>query len=319
MENKKAIVIALVCFTISIVLVKAYLTVKERELTSDFGDLVDVVVANGDYFRRNKTNFIPEYTILTPDMLAVTKVFKNYRQPMTVLDPSEIVGKATYVSLFEGEQVTLTKLVHQDGRPVLDRQVEKRMRAVTLMITPESGVSRLIRPGNRVDVLITPMYEDTTGNPTVEVKTLVQNVPVLATGKHIMNEIPTRVDRELMNSIEEANAKLKRKDILQASAENLHTSRPDDTYNYVTLQFSMEDAQKITFLTHEYGDRVITLALRNTNDTTPVDKVGTTILDDVLGPDSDFWRATKQKPPPPTPSPKPRYYDYVGDQKIPKW
>ena len=313
MENRRAIIIALILFIVSILLISAYVRVKENEMTQGFGDPVEVVVADGEYFETAKTDQIGEYMIIVPKMVKTIKVFKNFKQPMTVTSIDEVVGKATYVPIARGEQVTLTKLVHQDGRPVLDRQLEKKMRAVTVLISPHSGVGRLIRPGNRVDVIISPVYE-AGGTSIAEVKTLIQNAVVLATGKHIMNEVPTRVDRELLNYIEEANNKLKRKDLFGGSAESLSTSRPDDNYNSVTLQLSTEDAEKLLFLTHKFGDRAVYLDLRNSTDSV-MEKVATTLLDDVLGPESDYGRS-KRRPPPITP-PRPRFNDLNGNDVRP--
>lgn len=315
MENKKAILISLICFLTSILLISAYVTVREKELTATFGDPVDVVVADGAYFARRGTDFIGEYVTLEPDMLKVVKVFKNFKQPLTVASPEDLLGKATYVPIHQGEQITLGKLVHQDGKPVLDRQLEKKMRAVTIAIAPHTGVGRLIRPGNRVDLLISPIY-DKGGTAMLEVKTMFQNVLILATGKHIQNEVPSRVDRELLGYIEEANATLKRKDLFGNSGESLQTSRPDDNYAHVTVQLTTEDAEKLLFLTHKFGDKVVYLTLRNSTDVA-FEKLATTLLDDVLGPDSDYG-LSKKKPAPITPTP-PRYYDILGDQAIPRY
>lgn len=296
-------------------LISAYVKVREKELTSSFGEEIDVVVADGTYFEKNKIDFIAEYQTIQADMVKVVKVFKNYKQPLTVSKPDEVIGKATFVPISQGEQITLTKLVHPDGKPVLDQQVEKKMRAVTLMVSPQSGVGRLIRPGNRVDVLIAPVY-DSGGTTVLEVKTLIQNAVVLATGKHIQNEVPTRVDRDLLGYIEEANTKLKRKDLFSGGTENLQTARPDDNYNSITLQLSSEDSQKLVFLTHKFGDRAVYLSLRNSTDP-EMASLGTTLLDDVLGPNSDYGRS-KRRPMPLTP-PKPKYQDLMGAQPVPRY
>src|SRR5687768_17379219 len=121
MENRRAVIMAIVCFLISITLIWAYTTVKRKEMTKEFGDEVDVIIAAKD---------IPEYGIIRAEMLTTTKVFKKFQQPQTVADFGEVIGKASYVPIYAGEQVTLTKLVHSDGKPVLDRQVEKKMRAI---------------------------------------------------------------------------------------------------------------------------------------------------------------------------------------------
>lgn len=313
MDNKRALFFSVGAFGIAMLLVYAYLAVRENELTSQFGEQIDVVIADGSYFK--KDNFIPEYAILDPSMLRRTKVFKNFVQPNTVSDPKDVVGKSTFVPIHKGEQIVLTKLVSQDGKPVLDRQLEKKTRAVTITVSAQSGVGKLIRPGNRVDVLIAPAY-DQGGVQIFEVKTLFQNVTVLATGKHIQNEVPTRVDRELLAYIDEANTKIKRKDIFTNTADGLSTSRPDDNYQTVTLQLNTDDAEKLLFLTQKYTDKVVYLTLRNTMDPA-VEKMGTTILDDVLGPDSDYGRSKRRAPP--MAPPQPKFKDYFGPQEIPRY
>lgn len=304
MENRRAFIIAGICFVISLVLITAYVRVKRYELTKEFGEEVTVVTATQD---------IPEYTIIQKNMLEVVSVFKNFKQPQTVMDINDVVGKASYVSIGRGEQVTLTKLVHQDGKPVLDRQVEKKMRAITLNIAPHTGVGRLIRPGNHVDILTTASY-DSGGTTIFEVKTLVQNVLVLATGKNIQNDVPTRVNREVLNVIQGKAEEQRRKDIFGNGMETLNTSRPDDNYSYVTLQLTPQDAERVLFVSHTFGDNRLYFALRNNSDMT-VSRLETTLLDQVLGPDSDYGKSKKR--PPPVVAPKPKFYDSKGGQAIP--
>lgn len=307
MENKRAIFVAMICFVISMVLITAYLRVRRYEMTKDFGEEVDVVVAKAS---------IGEYSLIREDMLTVVKVFKAFRQPQTVMDPKEIIGKAAYVPIYEGEQITLTKLVHADGKPVLDRQVEKKMRAITLNVAPANSVARLIRPGNRVDIIAAPNY-DLGGTNTFEVKTMLQNVLVLATGKNLQNSVPTRVNREVLNALEEEFESRRRKDFSAGGTEGLNTARPDDNYSHITLQLTPEDAEKILFLSHTFGDQRLYFVLRNSADQTN-EKLETTLLDDVLGPDSDYG-ISKRKPPPLPPPKGPKFYDSVGGTAIPRY
>ena len=301
MGNSRAITISLICFIVCILLITGYLSVRKAELTKDFGVEVPVVTA---------TQYIPEYAIIKQDMVKVTKVFKRFAQPQSVDDVAEVIGKAAYVPFYEREQITLTKLVTADGKPLLDRQIGKTQRAVTISISPFSGVGKLIRPGNRVDVIAAPNY-DQNGSLIYEIKTALQNVLVLATGKHLQNEVPTRVDKEVLEVMENSFAGRKRKDFL-GTPEHLSTNRPDDNYSSVTLQLSPENAEKLLYLTESFGDRAIYLAMRNSTDSVS-DPVGTTILDDILGPDSDYGRS-KKKAPPFTPS-KPRFIDLKGGEE----
>jgi len=286
------------------VLISGYVQVKRAELTSDFGEEVSVVVAAKD---------IPEYSMIRADMLTTKTVFKDFLQPQTVTEINDIVGKSAFVPISGGEQITLTKLITQDGKPVLDRQLERAKRAVTIVISPQTGVGRLVRPGNRVDVLTAASY-DSNNQTMFEVKTVVQNVLVLATGRNIQNEVPTRVNRAVLSVLKEEFENRPRKDYYGAP-ENLSTSRPDDSYSTVTLQVFPDDAEKLLYLSHTFGDRSLYLTLRNSADQN-TEKLETVLLDDVLGPDSDYGRSKKK--PLPIVEPKARFYDIIGGKEVPR-
>jgi len=314
MEKKKALLVAAICFGISLLLVSAYTSTKRKEMTKDFGDEMTVIVAN---------ETIPEYSIIRREMLTTTTVFKKFLQPQApgIVEGqeenafNEIVGKASYVPIYKGEQVTLTKLVHSDGKPVLDRQVDKKRRAVTVQIAPHTGVGRLIRPGNRVDVLAVVSY-DQNNALQYEVKTVFQNVLVLATGKNLQNQVPTRVNRNVLGVLETQFEESRRKDIYTTNVEGSATSRPDDNYGTLTLELEPADAQKFLVLQSTIGESRLIYTLRNSADQS-VAKLDTTILDNILGPES-YYGLSKIKPPP-SPPPKPKYIDTEGGVPVPRY
>ncbi|MBY0370292.1 Flp pilus assembly protein CpaB [bacterium] len=303
MENRRAIIISLICFLVSMLLITAYVQVKRAELTSDFGEEVTVVVA---------TRAIPEYGIIRENMLEEITVFKKFRQPQTVTSMTEIAGKAAFVPIYPGEQITLTKLVTQDGRPVLARQVAKNTRAITIPVTVRNAVSKLIRPGNRVDIMTVVNYDPGDNNMVFEAKTMVQNALVLATGKNLQNEVPTRVNRDVMNFLETKFED--RKDFGGARTDILPNGRPADDYNSLTLQLSPEDAERVLFVATKYGDSRLFFTLRNSGDQA-ADPVETTLLAEVLGPESDFGLSQRKPPEPPAPRP-PKFFDSVGGSAI---
>jgi len=305
MENRRAILISAICFVISMLLISAYTKVRRAELTAEFGEELPVVVAIAP---------IPEYELIRPEKLAIIYVFKNYRQPQTATSIAEIAGKSAFVPIYKGEQITFTKLVTQEGKPVLDRQLEKKMRAITLGVTSFNGVSKLIRPGNRVDILASVNYESD-GVLMYEIKRVLQSVLGLAIGKTIQNSVPSRVDREVMSYLEEQFELRKRKDWSGGSMENEQTSRPSDNYASLTLQLNPEDAEKLIYLSTRFGDSRLYYTLRNGADQA-TEPIPTTILDDVLGPDSDYG-VSKRKPAPPSPPRPPRFYDSRGGVATP--
>jgi Flp pilus assembly protein CpaB len=303
MENRRAIVISLICFLVSMLLITAYVRVKRAELTSEFQEEVTVVVA---------TRNIPEYGTIREDMLKEITVFKKFRQPQTVSSVSDIVGKSTYVPIYEGEQITLSKLVTQDGKPVLARQVAKSTRAVTIPVSVRNAVAKLIRPGNHVDILTAANYETGDNTMIYEVKTLVQNALVLATGKNLQNEVPTRVNKDVMGFLE---SKLEdRKDFGGARTDILANGRPSDDYSSLTLQLTPEDAEKLVFIETKFGEGRIFFTLRNSADQ-EIAAIPTTLLDEVLGPESDYGISQRKPPEPPPPRP-PKFYDSVGGSAI---
>ncbi len=304
MENKKAFIVSGICFVISLLLISGYVTQREKELTADMGERVTVVVAKVP---------IEEYRLIREDMVETTTVFKKFFQPSAVSDPADVIGKSAYVPMYQGEQIVLTKLVSQDGKPVLDRQVERNMRAVTVKISSHTGVGQLVRPGDKVDILAAPNY-DIGGVMVFEIKTVIQNVTVLATGKSIQNSVPTRIDKELMSNLEEEFQKEGRRDWGGGSRDALNTHRPDGDYATLTLQVSTEDAKKLLFLGHTFGDNRLYFTLRNSADT-EIAKLDTTLLDDVLGPESNYGMSMRK--PPSVPPPKEKWIDLKDGRPSP--
>jgi len=304
-EKKRAIIIAVVCLLVALVLIQGYVKVRRDELTREYGEEVDVVVA---------ATAIGEYELIRPGMVESRRVFKAFRQPQTVETIDSVIGKSAFMPIYPGEQIVLTKIIDQEGKPVLDRQIEKTMRAVTVSIAPHTGVSRLVRPGNHVDIMIIPNY-DMDGTMIFEVKTMLQNVLVLATGKTIQSAVPTRINREVLEYLEGELEKRKRRDVGSLGLEGLPTSRPTDDYQTLTVMVSPDDAEKLHFVETVFGSNRMYLTLRNSADQAP-ERLETTLLDEVLGPDSDYG-ATKRKPPPLAPPPRPRIIDSVGGQPQP--
>lgn len=312
---KRTLLFAAIAFAIAMSLVAGYTTMRQNEMTRSFGELVEVVVAKDN---------IPEYGLIRSDQLATATINKKFVQPQTIVlekntdlngVASELIGKSAYVNIYSGEQITLTKLIHQDGKPVLDKQLEKDNRAITIQIAPHTGVGRLIRPGNKVDILIAAKYERDQ-KPYIEVKTVFQNVLVLATGKAVVNSVPTRVSRAVLSSLEAEFEAQRRKDLYQTNLDPSTTGRPDDNYNTLTVQLPTGDAEKLILLQNEYGDQSLYFTLRNNADESPM-PLQTTLLDQVIGPDSAQGRS-KIKAPEFTP-PEPKYFDSIGGKLEPKY
>jgi pilus assembly protein CpaB len=123
-------------------------------------------------------------------------------------------------------------------------------------------VSRLIKPGDRVDVLALVDYA-AGKKEKLKVKTVLQDVIVLSTGLFITNSVP------IINIKDE-------KDSRQMKLNNY------TNFNTVTLELTPFEVQKMVFLIS--AGNGIYLSLRNNDDKT-VERIASTKLYDVLDED----------------------------------
>jgi len=88
--------------------------------------------------------------------------------------PDQIVGKTIYEAVQENEPITQTRLASRDGGA--GNGVAAGMRAVSVRASDSSGVLRLLRPGNRVDVQVVASVHG--AEPSL--RTALQNLEVLS-------------------------------------------------------------------------------------------------------------------------------------------
>ncbi len=65
---------------------------------------------------------------------------------------SEVENTVATVPIKKGEQITKPRVTYPGARTGLARQVSVGKRAVAIQITENQAVSKLLKPGDRVDV-----------------------------------------------------------------------------------------------------------------------------------------------------------------------
>lgn len=132
---------------------------------------------------------IPENTTVTRDMVELLPVATEALLPGCLTDPEDAIGMVVSSDVYAGEQVISERLVRvgevEDSSSTLAYVVQPGMRAATVAVTATSGIANLIRPGNRVDVVMNYAYEvQAAGNAqkvTVPAsRLLLQDIEVLA-------------------------------------------------------------------------------------------------------------------------------------------
>jgi pilus assembly protein CpaB len=241
-------------------------------------------------FGTTKTVLIAQKDVLEMSTIDETMVTQEERpvdfiQPGAVENPDDVVGLVAATPIKKGEQILMTKLLSPGPNTGLSLQVAPEKRAVSIPIDDVRGVGKLIRPGDRVDIITSISYGDGRTERR-EVKTLLQDILVLATGLNVTNNIPRALQLDTFNG--------------KPAYKNLNG---DTGYNTVTVEVGPQEAQNLIYIL-SVAPGAIFLSLRNGNDKIQP-RLPTSTIDTVLGTDSDKYlqrklqQAAAQPPPPP--------------------
>jgi len=218
-------------------LLYSYSQEKKAEYDTRLGTLKQVVVAKKD---------ILEMSTIDDTMIETVSKPIDFVQPGAIENPEEVIGLVAAAPIKAKEQILNTKILRPSANTGLSLQVAPNKRAVTISVDEVRGVAKLIRPGDRIDILAS--VEVGSGpNKTVDVKTLFQDVTVLATGINITNNIPRKVEYGQSNKV------------------NIRNLNGDTSFSSITLELSPENSQKLILL-QSTNPGSIYLTLRNPND-----------------------------------------------------
>lgn len=142
-------------------------------------------------------------------------------------------------------------------------EVSPGKRAITIPIDDMRGVSKLLRPGDRIDIVAALDYGKG-GDQRREVHTILQDVVVLATGLNVMNKIPRRFELD-------ANGRTINRINLSANT----------TFTNITVEAQPEDVQKLVYILATAPGSIFT-TLRHPNDRLQA-PVRTTLIEDLMG------------------------------------
>ena len=96
-----------------------------------------------------------------------------------------VVGRVTRVNIFNGEAIVPGRLAPSGTGPGLELKIPPGQRAMAVRINDVAGISGLIQPNSRVDVLVT-LTEASTGKQVAKV--FMENMRVLSVGTEIQRD-----------------------------------------------------------------------------------------------------------------------------------
>jgi len=266
--NSRALVISLVMSVVAVFFVRSYVESIEEESNRKYGTQLLVMVAKTD---------IKEMETLTEKSLEYKEIPKRFLEPAAVsADPREkdedargkdlrkFAGSIAVVPIKKGEQVTLNKITEPSVRTGLSPQIAPGRRAVSISVNDLTGVAKLVKPGDRVDVV--GVIDIGLGKENKYARTFLQDVVILATGRNVTNNPARTVETDPFSG----------KEKIKSLSEDL-------SFNNVTIEVDSNQAQMLALL-QSSNEAVLFLSLRHNDDSERVNTAPLTYRD-LLPPD----------------------------------
>lgn len=273
--NNKALTLSLVMAILAVFFVESYVTSVEEEQKKRFGTEVLVIVARRD---------IREMDTVNETMLEFQRIPKKFLEPAAISTEKKdedkesartlkgLAGTVATVPIKKGEQITYNKLIEPSMRTGLSPQIAPGRRAVAIPVNETSGVAKLVKPGDRVDLVA--VMDMGGGKENKIAKTILQDVVVLSIGRYITNNIARTVESDPFGG-----------------PNKIKSLAEDFSFASVTLEVEPVQAQTLALLMSS-GDNGVILSLRNNDDVDRATLPATT-YGDLLGPDAAKLKGRK--------------------------
>ena len=154
---------------------------------------------------------MPWGEVLSTSTVKLQSYLKASPPPGAFTDPSQVAGRTLLYPVVIGEPILESKLAPQTAAAGgVGAIITPKKRAMAVRVDKVIGVSGFIRPGSRVDVLVTIAPKSTDAGPMTKI--VLENILVLAIGSEMekagKQEKPTVVDVITMEVTPEEGEKL---------------------------------------------------------------------------------------------------------------
>jgi pilus assembly protein CpaB len=226
----------------------------EDNAKTRFGTEITVLVARED---------IKEMETLVESMVEPKVVPTNFVEPSAIRfnkkvkedeadfqeEVKKLIGNVALVSIKKGEQLAWNKITEASIKTGLAPQVAPGKRAMSVLVDEISSVSKLLKPGDRVDLIsVIDVGSNAGGRENKIAKTLLQDVVILAVGRNVTNNLARKVD------FDPQNGKTRVKSLVDF-----------DGYSAITIEVDPNQAQLLAAIMAGNGNRLM-FTLRNNDD-----------------------------------------------------
>lgn len=266
--NNKALTLSVLMGVIGVFFVQSYVSSIEEEAKRKFGTEVLVVSAKRDIREMETLNETAlEFRVVPKKFLepGAVSVDQKAEDTDSTKELKRLAGSIAVVAIKKGEQVTFSKITEPSMRTGLSPQVAPGKRAITVPVNEVSGVGKLVKPGDRVDVIL--IMDPGGGRQNKISKTVLQDVVVLSVGRNVTNNVARLVEPDPFTG-----------------KEKVKNLAEYDGFSSVTLELEPAQAQALALLVSGDENKLI-LSLRNNDDQERV-TLPSVMYDDVLGGDA---------------------------------
>lgn len=246
--KSRAFTMALLIAGFAMFMVSTYVDDQKTEMIKRYGSMASVVVAKVD---------IEEYELIDDSKVTIISIPQNFVAPGSFKTMKEVENTVATVPILKDEQITKPRITYPGESTGLSREVSASKRAVSITVSDHTSVAKLIKPGDRVDVLVAVDYNGR--KDSQKVITLLQDVRILSTGMNVSNNLPV--------------IGVKTPKIIREMKLNTYTN-----YSNVTLELDPFEVQKLVWV-QQYGGNTPYLVLRNINDKEKIRIEGTRLFD----------------------------------------
>ena len=142
--NTRAFTLSLIIAAVSVFMVMAYIDGEESKLAKKYGNEKTVVVAASD---------IQANELLDDKKVKLEKFPSKFVAPGAITKIEDIQNTIASVSIKKGEQITKPRVDYPNVKTGLSRQVTPGKRAFAIQVTDNNAAAKLIKPGDRVDLI----------------------------------------------------------------------------------------------------------------------------------------------------------------------
>lgn len=253
-NESKNLLVSIAAGVFAAFMIYSYSQEQRKAINQQLGQKKVVVIAKED---------IPEMTTVYDSMLETKPYPTDYVPDGNFSNVQEVIGNVAAVPIKKGQPVLKNHLYSPGADTGIALQVAPSKRALAIPIDESRGVSKLIRPGDRIDIFVA-LDIGKGANLRRESFLLMQNVVVLSTGVSVQNNIPRLIEYD------------------STGKNAIQTSLTGDTkYSTITIEAEIKEAQDLVYiLSTSPGNIYITL--RNPTDGTIKPRLPSSTADSIL-------------------------------------